>query len=67
MPAEAESADPTAGVPETDGRVADVGGDEGFGGGGGGGGGGAEAFETLTVTVEEPVVLPFFENAFAVS
>jgi hypothetical protein len=34
---------------------------------GGGGAGTGAAFETVTVTVEEPVALPFFEYAFAVS
>ena len=65
VPVEAESVCPTTGVPEIDGRAVDVGGD-GLGGGGGGGAGGV-AFETVTVTVEEPAALPLFENAFAVS
>jgi hypothetical protein len=55
-------------VPEIDGRVVDTGTyDDGGGGGGGGGGGAGAAFDTVTVTVEDPVRLPFVEYAFAVS
>jgi hypothetical protein len=63
VPVDAESVCPTVGVPEIDGGADDVG---GCGGGGGAGGAGA-VFETLIVTVDVPVDLPFFEYALAVN